>query len=46
MFRFKIIFSAKAFSRHFDNQAAELKLKCKALNKMIHLARPESYLVT
>lgn len=46
MFRFQVTFSSKAFSRLFNNQTAELKLKCKALNKMIWLATPESYLVT
>ena len=46
MFRFKTIFSAQAYSRRFNNQVAELKLKCKALNRMIQLAKPESYLVT
>lgn len=45
MFRFKTTFSAQASSRRFDNQVAELKLKCKALNRMIQLAKPESYLV-
>ena len=46
MFRFKTTFSSQAFSRRFINQAAELKLKCKVLNKLIRLAKPESYLVT
>lgn len=46
MFRFKTTFSAQASSRRFDNQVSELKLKCKALNKMIQLAKPESYLLT
>ena len=46
MFRFKTIFGPQAAARTFDNQAAELKLKCKALNKMIQLAKPLSYLVT
>ena len=46
MFRFKATFSPHAFSRLFDNQTAELKLKCKALNRMIGLAKPDSYLVT
>ena len=46
MFRFKTTFTATAFSRLFDNQVVELKLKCKALNKMIQLAKPQSYLVT
>lgn len=45
MFRFKTSFSPQAFSRLFKNQVAELKLKGKALNKMIQLAKPESYLV-
>lgn len=46
MFRFKTSFSPKAFSRLFKNQTVELKLKCKALNKMIQLAKPDSSLVT
>lgn len=45
MFRFQATFTSKAFSRLFDNQAAELKLKCKALNKMTTLAKPDSYRV-
>lgn len=45
MFRFQATFTSKAFSRLFDNQTAELKLKCKVLNQMIHLAKPESYRV-
>lgn len=43
MFRFKTTFSATASSRLFSNQIAELKLKCKVLNKMIGLAKPDSY---
>lgn len=43
MFRFKTIFSDKAAFRLFQNQVAELKLKAKALNKMIHLDKPDSY---
>ena len=46
MFRFQTSFGSKAFSRLFINQIAELKLKCKALNKMIQLAKPVSYFVT
>lgn len=46
IFRFKTSFGPKAFSRLFDNQVSELKLKCKALNKMTGLAKPQSYLVT
>lgn len=39
-------FSAQACSRRFDSQSAELKRKCKALTKMIQLAKPDTYLVT
>ncbi len=46
MFRFKSSFSPQAFSQLFKNQIAELKLKSKALNKMIQLAKPDSYLTT
>lgn len=46
MFRFKTIFGSQAATRTFDNQVAELKLKAKALNKMTHLAKPVSYLIT
>jgi len=43
MFRFKTILSPQAFSRILNNQIAELKIKAKALNKMTHLAMPDSY---
>ena len=46
MFRFKTIFSPQAFSRRFENQIAELKLKCNVLNLMIHLAKPDTYLLS
>ena len=46
MFRLKITFTATAFSRLLNNQVTELKLKCKALNKLLQLAKPQSYLVT
>ena len=46
MFRFKTIFGPQAAARTFDNQVAELKLKAKALNLMIQLAKPDSYLAT
>lgn len=45
MSRFQATFTSKAFSRLFNNQTVELKLKCKVLNKMIRLAKPVSYLV-
>lgn len=43
MFRFKAIFGGKLSSRHFDNQAVELFIKCAALNRMIQIAKPDSY---
>ena len=46
MLRFQVTFTSKAFSRLFNNQIAELKLKCKVLNRMIQLTKPVSYLVT
>lgn len=43
MFRLKVIFGGKVGSRDFDNQAVELLLQCAALNRMIQVAKPESY---
>jgi hypothetical protein len=43
MFRFKTIFGERLSSRDFDNQAIELFIKCAALNRMIQIAKPESY---
>ncbi len=45
MFRFKTIFSSSVRSRKFDNQAVELFIKCAALNRMIQIAKPNSYRV-
>lgn len=45
MFRFKAIFGGTLSARTFDNQAVELFVKCAALNRMIQLAKPESYKV-
>jgi hypothetical protein len=45
MFRFKTIFGGNLQSRRFDNQAAELLIKCAALNRMIQIAKPDSYRV-
>jgi transposase len=42
MFRFKVIFGGNLSSRKFDNQAAELFIKCAALNRMIQIAKPNS----
>lgn len=46
VFRLKLTFSSKAFSRLFLNQIAELNLTCKILNLMIDLAKPDRYLPT
>lgn len=43
MFRLKVTFGGQVSSRTFDNQAVELFLQCAALNRMIQLAKPESY---
>lgn len=43
MFRFKVTFGGKVRSRNFDNQAVELLLQCAALNRMIQVAKPQSY---
>lgn len=45
MFRFKTIFGGSLSARKFDNQAVELFIKCAALNRMIQLAKPDSYVV-
>ena len=44
-FRLKCIFGGTLSSRQFDNQAVELFLQCSALNRMIQLCKPESYIV-
>ena len=46
MFRLKCIFGGKLCSRQFDNQAKELLLQCAALNRMIQICQPESYIAT
>ncbi len=45
MFRFKAIFGGNLRSRKFKNQAVELFIKCAALNRMIQVAKPDSYQV-
>lgn len=45
MFRYKTTFGPEAFSHTFGNQVAEVKIKAKILNKMIHIAKPDSYAV-
>lgn len=43
MFRFKAIFGGNLSSRKFDHQAVELFVKCAVLNRMIQIAKPDSY---
>ena len=43
MFRLKIIFGPKLHSRIFDSQAVEVRLRCRALNRMTELGMPEAY---
>jgi transposase len=45
MFRLKVIFGGNLTTRKFDNQAAELFIKCAALNRMIQMAKPDTYAV-
>jgi hypothetical protein len=45
MFRLKTIFGDNLSARKFDNQAVELFIKCAALNRMIGMAKPDSYKV-
>jgi hypothetical protein len=45
IFRLKIIFGGRLSARKFDNQAVELFIKCAALNRMIQMAKPDSYKV-
>lgn len=43
MFRFKTIFEGKLSARNFDNRVVELFIKCAVLNRMIRMAKPDSY---
>jgi hypothetical protein len=43
MFRFKTIFGERLSARDFDHQAVEVFIKCAALNRMIQIAKPDSY---
>ncbi|WP_143467566.1 transposase, partial [Leptolyngbya ohadii] len=45
MFRLKTILGGNLSARKFDNQAVELFIKCAALNRMIQIAKPNSYKV-
>jgi transposase len=46
MFRLKVTFGDRVSARKFDNQASELFIKCKVLNRGIQVAKPDSYAVT
>jgi hypothetical protein len=43
MFRFKTSFGGNLSARKFDNQAVELFIQCAGLNRMIQIAKPDSY---
>lgn len=46
VFRVKMIFGERVSARSFDGQAAQLLVRCAALNRMTHLGMPDSYRVT
>jgi len=43
VFRVKTIFGERVSARSFDGQAAQLLVRCAALNRMTHLGMPDSY---
>ena len=43
MFRFKTAFGGKVSSRKIDRQVNELTVQCLVLNRMIQVAKPDSY---
>ena len=45
VFRYKITFGDKLHSRQIENQLTEMFIKCAALNRMVHMGRPQSYKV-
>lgn len=45
VFRVKMIFSERVGARSFQGQAAQLLVRCAALNRMTHLGMPDSYAV-
>jgi IS5 family transposase len=45
VFRLKMIFGERASARSFEGQASQLLVRCAALNRMTHLAMPDSYKV-
>lgn len=44
-FRVKTIFGERVSARSFAGQAAQLLVRCAALNRMTHLGMPDSYMV-
>jgi IS5 family transposase len=45
VFRVKMIFGERVGARSFDGQAAQLLVRCRALNRMTHLGMPDGYAV-
>ena len=45
VFRVKMIFGERVGARSFDGQAAQLLVRCRALNRMTHLGMPDSFAV-
>ena len=45
VFRLKMIFGERASARSFEGQAAQLLVRCAALNRMTHEGMPDSYKV-
>lgn len=45
VFRLKTIFGERVSARSFDGQAAQMLVRCAALNQMTHLGMPDSYAV-
>jgi hypothetical protein len=43
MFRIKTLFGERVRARSFEAQAAELLIRCAALNRMTHLGMPDRY---
>lgn len=45
IFRLKMVFGERASARSFEGQAAQVLVRCAALNRMTHLGMPDSYKV-
>ncbi len=45
VFRYKVTFGAQLQTRKIENQCNEMFIKCKVLNRMLHLDKPQSYKV-